>query len=138
MKLVKSFQKASGLIFLLMIFAVDAFAIGSPDRVKGKAIYSDDLSPVSGGTIEIVSAETPEKGRIVLEKVTINSDGTFLISRNYLNLSDEIKIMAYPNDVDGSAPEFERSEFSPADVIIQTKEDFELILRVQRTTANTN
>ena len=131
MKLIYSYQKISGLIILFLIFTGFAFE-GSPDKVKGKAIYSDDLSPVRGGTIEIVSVETPEKGRTVLEKVNINPDGTFLISRNFVNLSDEIKIMAYPNDVDGSVPEFENSEFSPADVIVQTKEDFELILKVVR------
>ena len=132
MKIINSFLRLSGLILLLMAFTQNSFAGTSPDKIKGKAVYADDLSPVRGGTIEVVSTNTPLIGTIVLEKVTIKSDGTFLISRNCLNQTDDIKIMAYPNDVDGAIKDFEPAGFSPADVIVQTREDYSLLIKVVR------
>ena len=95
MKNINSFLRLAGLILLLTALTENSFAGNSPDKIKGKAVYADDLTPVRGGTIEVVSTNTPLIGTIVLEKVTINSDGTFLISRNCLNQTDDIKIMAY-------------------------------------------
>jgi hypothetical protein len=55
-----------------------------------------------------------------------------MISRNCLNQTDDIKIMAYPNDVDGAIKDFEPAGFSPADVIVQTREDYSLLIKVVR------
>ena len=134
MKNINSFLRLASLILLLTAFTENSFAGNSPDKIKGKAVYADDLTPVRGGTIEVVSTNTPLIGTIVLEKVTINSDGTFLISRNCLNQTDDIKIMAYPNDVDGAIKDFEPAGFSPADVIVQTKEDYSVLIKVVRNT----
>lgn len=115
------------------LFAVEAQAIPvSSDKVRGVALYSDDLTPVRGGTIEIVSTASSALGNVVLEKITINADGTFQIPGNYLNMTDDIKIMAYPNDIDGVASDFIQCEFKPSEVIVQTKEGVSVVIKVNR------
>lgn len=132
MKNKNSFLSLAGLILIFTAFAGISFAGLSPDKLKGKVIYSDDLSPVHGGSIEVVSTNTPLIGTIVLEKVAINNDGTFSISRKLLQQTDDIKIMAYPNDVDGRLTDFVPAEFKPDEVIVQTKEDYSVIIKVVR------
>jgi hypothetical protein len=136
MKHKKSFRGLTSLIFFLFIFSAYANSGQYSDKINGIVLYSDDLTPVRGGTIEIVSTSTPAIGDIVLERVTINADGTFKISKKSLIQKDNIKIMAYPNDVDGKDPDFKSSEFLPAEVIVQTKEDMTLVIKVERVSYN--
>ena len=133
--------KISVLTFLaLMLFIAETGSTlpVSNDKVKGKVVYSDDLQPVSGGKIEIVTVKTGALGRVVLEKAEIQPDGTFIISKNFLDVADEIKIMAYPNDVDGAASGFMKSEFATKDVLTKGENgDINILLKVERITVNT-
>ncbi len=132
MKHKNSFLKLFALL-IVALFSAAAQAIPvSSDKVKGVALYSDDLTPVRGGTIEIVSTATSALGNVVLEKISINADGTFQITGNYLNMTDDIKIMAYPNDIDGVAGDFIQSEFKPSEVMVQTKEGISVVIKVSR------
>lgn len=121
-------------ILLALAFAValvcqetDAIA-GSADKVKGIVVFADNLSPVSGGRIEVRSSA----GAGLIETAVISADGTFLISKGVLDLKDEIKIMAYPNDVDGVKIEFQSSESSVRDVLQSEDSGYAIIIKVDR------
>lgn len=130
MKQEKSFLRHT--LILLLLAGCAAFAEAYPDKIKGIALYSDDLTPVRGGVIEVVSTATPALGSIVLERVSINPDGTFMLSSKYLAQTDDIKIMAYPNDVDGTAPDFENAVFSPSEVYKESREGRSIVIKVNR------
>ncbi len=121
-------------ILLPAILASNANAMWfAPDKIKGMVVYSDNQQPVRGGTVEVITSKTGALGRIVLEKVMIQADGSFIITKNFISSADEIKIMAYPNDVDGAEPEFRKCEFLTSEVLVKDKEgNFSMLLKVER------
>ena len=102
------------------------------DKLRGNGAYQWLGRLAVYGIVYKEPCPTSALGNVVLEKISINADGTFQIPGNYLNMTDDIKIMAYPNDIDGVAGDFIQSEFKPSEVMVQTKEGISVVIKVNR------
>ncbi|HRI84617.1 MAG TPA: T9SS type A sorting domain-containing protein [Ignavibacteria bacterium] len=110
----------------------------SPDFIFGKVLYSDDHSPVTEGNVKIMTLDPSSRTYNVLEVISINSDGSFKISRKIILSTDDIRIMAYPNDVDNNELPFIPAEIGFDNQELTEKADYEIIIEVDRTSGIKN
>lgn len=99
-------------VFCIIIFiSFSSNLNASADNIKylsGTVVFSDNLSPVNDGVIQLYH-ENETDGKIqIIETVEIGLSGTFTFSRKVIfSQTNGTKIMAYPNDYDNfSAPFF--------------------------------
>lgn len=119
----------------LMIFRSDfSFAnVGSIRSLKGRVIYSDNKSPVTGGTIRVMMTSTANSAAKEVESIQISDKGEFMI-KNYLtgNLTDGIHIMCYPNEIDNSEGGFEPETLDFTTATSNHDANYAIIIEVNR------
>ncbi|MFZ1320504.1 MAG: T9SS type A sorting domain-containing protein [Ignavibacteria bacterium] len=120
-------------IFLFVTSGCFADASSSPDYLKGKVQYSDDHSPVTEGNVKIMTFDKSTRTYNVLETITIDQEGSFKVNRNLILTTDEIRIMAYPNDVDNNGNPFEPKEIYLQNYEYSNNENFDILIEVDRT-----
>lgn len=104
--------------------------------VYGKVVYADDNSPVPAGKIRVFNANNSVRSGSTIEIANILSNGVFKILRQSIETTDEIKIMAYPNDVDNSEIPFEPLTLDASTVVNNTDKEYEISIAVQRVKEN--
>ncbi|MBK8984161.1 MAG: T9SS type A sorting domain-containing protein [Ignavibacteria bacterium] len=122
----------------LILLNRQVYAETSPDFIFGKVLYSDDHSPVTEGNVKIMTIDPSSRTYNVLETISINPDGSFKVSRKIILSTDEIRIMAYPNDVDNNEIPFLPTEIGLINQEVTEKVDFEIIIEVDRTSVIKN
>lgn len=106
------------------IASVDGF-------IPGKMLYSDNKEPVPNGIIKVIVYGKPEKMQRVLETVTV-TNGAFKVTNIPGLNADEIKIMAYPNDVDNQENPFDPLITDLKSAMANNDRGNEIILYVER------
>ncbi|HQY52813.1 MAG TPA: T9SS type A sorting domain-containing protein [Ignavibacteria bacterium] len=134
----KSVSAAFALITGFFLFTVSGIlydAQASPDYLTGKVQYSDDHSPVTEGNVKIMTFDKSTRTYNVLETITIDQQGSFKVNRNLILTTDEIRIMAYPNDVDNNGNPFEPKEINLQNYEYTENKNFEILIEVDRATS---
>jgi len=134
----KSVSAAFALITGFFLFTVSGIlydAQASPDYMTGKVQYSDDHSPVTEGNVKIMTFDKSTRTYNVLETITIDQQGSFKVNRNLILTTDEIRIMAYPNDVDNNGNPFEPKEINLQNYEYTENKNFEILIEVDRATS---
>lgn len=136
-------------MFLVLICIINALFMISINKVystddgtryiTGKIIYSDDKSPVSEGIVKLIAYQDNTNTGRIIETVNVMIDGTFKIKSSSLNTTDNIKIMAYPNDVDflPDGP-YEPATYDLNKTIINIDNEYPIIIEVKRNIARKN
>ena len=120
-------------IFLIAVSGIISDAQASPDYLTGKVQYSDDHSPVTEGNVKIMTFDKSTRTYNVLETITIDQQGTFKVNRNLILDTDEIRIMAYPIDVDNNGNPFEPTEIDLQNYEYTESKNFDILIEVDRT-----
>jgi len=134
----KSVSAAFALItgfFLFTVSGILSDSQASPDYMTGKVQYSDDHSPVTEGNVKIMTFDKSTRTYNVLETITIDQQGSFKVNRNLILTTDEIRIMAYPNDVDNNGNPFEPKEINLQNYEYTENKNFEILIEVDRATS---
>ena len=134
----KSVSAAFALLTGFFLFTVSGIlydAQASPDYLTGKVQYSDDHSPVTEGNVKIMTFDKSTRTYNVLETITIDQQGSFKVNRNLILTTDEIRIMAYPNDVDNNGNPFEPKEINLQNYEYTENKNFEILIEVDRATS---
>lgn len=137
----KSASAALALISGFFLFIVSgnlSDALASPDYLTGKVQYSDDHSPVTEGNVKIMTFDKSTRTYNVLETITIDQQGTFKLNRNLIFITDDIRIMAYPNDVDNNGNPFEPKEIYLQNYEYADSKNFDILIEVDRTTSSSS
>ncbi|MBS1518353.1 MAG: T9SS type A sorting domain-containing protein [Bacteroidetes bacterium] len=119
-------------LFLLTVTESKSGILSSPDFISGKVVYSDDNSPVTGGNVNILSPDKDAGTFSIIGTVSIEPDGSFKVGRKIILQTDDIKIMAYPNDVDNNESQFEPKTIEVRNSEIMENDNFELLIVVDR------
>jgi len=121
--------------FLFTVSGILSDSQASPDYMTGKVQYSDDHSPVTEGNVKIMTFDKSTRTYNVLETITIDQQGSFKVNRNLILTTDEIRIMAYPNDVDNNGNPFEPKEINLQNYEYTENKNFEILIEVDRATS---
>ncbi|MEO8666528.1 MAG: T9SS type A sorting domain-containing protein [Ignavibacteria bacterium] len=132
--MIKTNKYFPAIVFLIILSNVsDSKKIfASADFILGRVVYSDNNSPVTQGNIRVY--RSTKESEAVIESATINSNGEFLLSGSIGLTTDEIKIMAYPDDpLDnmGTTP-FDPYVTEIENTITDPEAKYSLIIKVQR------
>ena len=104
--------------------------------ISGRVIYSDNNSPVNGGTVKIIRKSVPNGFETVIENAEINSNGQFRLSNILPGNTDGVKIMCYPNDVEDNI------QFEPVTVyfnsaVTSSGNEYNIVIKVERSLKKT-
>ena len=131
--MIKTNKYITAIIFL-MILAITLGpknSNGTVDYVLGKVIYSDNNSPVTEGYIKVYNSSL--KTGSVIESASINMNGEFKLSGSSVLVTDEIKIMAYPNDpLDNMGTTFDPFVIDMENALSNPEAKYSLIIKVHR------
>lgn len=122
----------SVLFVISILFSRNLHAFsGDIKYLSGKVVFSDNLSPVTEGVIQVYQ-ESKTDGKIqILETVDIGQSGTFTLSNKIIFYqTNGTKIMAYPNDYDNFIAPFYPSivDLNEEDII----KNENLVIQVER------
>lgn len=109
----------------------------TPEYVYGKVVYSDNNAPVNNGNVTVRAINISGESGKVFEKAEINENGEFRLSRNIIQQTDEMEIMAYANDLDNIEFQFETRVSDLKSALKTSDGKFDIILTVNRI-SNTN
>lgn len=136
MKKIKLNQVFAALIMICLVTFSgldNVSAVNSTVReLKGKVVFQNDKTPVPGGNIEVfLYSDDDESGKLI-ESVSINSNGEFILTQVNGIQSERIKIMCYPNDLDNFNAGFKSTEIKLSDAKNSSNKVFDLIIEVKR------
>ena len=118
-------------VFLHMSDVTYAGDIKSRVVISGKVVYSDNNSPVNGGSVKVTRVNGASGIETVIENAVINSNGQFKLTNIVPGNTDDIKIMCYPNDYEDNI------QFEPVSVNFNSAKtnsgnEFSIIIKVER------
>ncbi|HMQ69166.1 MAG TPA: hypothetical protein PKA90_09115 [Ignavibacteria bacterium] len=119
------------LVTFTVISSVSA-GVATVRELKGKVVYANDMTPVSGGVIEVFLYSDDEENGKMIERVNINSSGEFILTRINGNETDGIKIMCYPDDIQDNNSGFSREKVNLSDVRKISDKAYDIIIEVKR------
>lgn len=122
-------------LFSILIIAYDD-SRATVDQVLGKVVYSDNNAPVTSGLIRVYNSSGTESENVIAT-ASISTSGEFIISNNVTLTTDDIKIMAYPNDLlDNGAFTFEPNIVDMQAALSNHEERYAIVIKVNRTEAD--
>lgn len=140
MKTIKSIKFTAALIIICLVtltgLNIVSAGVNTVNEFKGKVIYEDDGSNVSGGVIEVFLYSNDDDPESLIEKVTVNSKGEFTLSKINGIQSDRIKIMCYPNDLDNFNTGFSVKEVKLSEANTNIDRSYDIIIEVKRSVKN--
>ena len=104
--------------------------------ISGRVIYSDNNSPVNGGTVKIIRKSVPNGFETVIENAEINSNGQFRLSNILPGNTDGVKIMCYPNDVEDNI-QFEPVTVDFNSAVTSSGNEYNIVIKVERSLKKT-
>ncbi len=99
--------------------------------ISGKVVYSDNNSPVNGGSVKVIRNSVPNGIETVIEKAVINSNGQFRLSNISPGNTDGVKIMCYPNDYEDNI-QFEPVTVDFNSALTSSGNEYNVIIKVER------
>jgi hypothetical protein len=140
MKTIK-LNSISAALILICIFVSAGLStvtagVSTVREFKGKVVYQDDQAPVSGGVIEVFLYSDDEENGKMIERVTINSSGEFVLHNVNGNETDGVKIMCYPDDVQDLRSSFKNTEINLSEVKKVNDKSYDFVIEVKRTGLN--
>lgn len=140
MKTIKSIKFTAALIIICLVtltgLNIVSAGVNTVNEFKGKVIFEDDGSNVSGGVIEVFLYSNDDDPESLIEKVTVNSNGEFTLNKINGIQSDRIKIMCYPNDLDNFNTGFSVKEVKLSEANANTDRSYDIIIEVKRSVKN--
>lgn len=136
MKKIKLNQVSAALIVICLVFLTGlnsvSAGVSTVRELKGKVVYANDMTPVSGGVIEVFLYSDDEENGKMIERVNINSAGEFLLTSVNGNETDGIKIMCYPDDIQDNNSGFSKEQVNLSDVRKVNDKAYDIIIEVKR------
>ncbi|MEO8209261.1 MAG: T9SS type A sorting domain-containing protein [bacterium] len=111
------------------IFANDT----KPKYIYGKIVYADDRSPVNDGLIKVFQISDVNNQGSILESTTIEPNGEFKLLIPPVQIQHGIKLMAYPNDLDGQGNPFEPKVIDAGKIFANVDNGDFITIEVKRT-----
>jgi len=99
--------------------------------ISGKVVYSDNNSPVNGGSVKVIRNSVPNGIETVIEKAVINSAGQFRLSNIVTGNTDGVKIMCYPNDYEDNI-QFEPLTVDFNSAVTSSGNEYNIVIKVER------
>lgn len=140
MKTIKSIKITAALIIICLVtltgLNIVSAGVNTVSEFKGKVVFEDDGSNVSGGVIEVFLYSNDDDPESLIEKVSVNSNGEFTLSKINGIQTDRIKIMCYPNDLDNFNTGFSVKEVKLSEANANIDKSYDIIIEVKRAGKN--